>query len=108
MTEAEVHSAALKLALKFVAPYVLRGDSEESIRRGCGSSSGPGTDGFAVRIGGYACPLERRGDRFLPEYKGCFIKMKPDRVVVERVAGVECLVTFRLSELYRWITRASS
>lgn len=98
----DVRKAALRLALEFLKPYVLRGDSEESTRKGMRGSTRKGMMGFGgggnhIHIGNYA---RVPGQVALK-------KMKPDDVVVEYVNDTACFEVFKLSSIYKYINDAA-
>ena len=82
--------AALRLAIAHIAPYVLRGDSLESIRRG--QSGSRGSDGH-IQIGGY---VDQPGTAQLR-------KLKADDICVTCMRHTSCFEIFSLAQLYSFI-----
>lgn len=76
-----------QIAIDFIKPYILRGDSVESIMAGQGSSSGGDYD---VQLGGYVW----NKDITMLLYKG-----KRHEVIVTEIDGKECLYIFNIHKL---------
>ena len=78
-----------KIAIDMIKPYVLRGDTLESlVAGGLGHYGG----GCSVHIGGYTY----HGDILI-------YKAKRDEVVVDQIDGQDCCYKFKVTKLYEEI-----
>jgi hypothetical protein len=79
---------AKDIAINFIRPYVLRGDSLESLIAGSG---GQYSKDYHVEIGGYVW------DKTI---KNLLYKAKRDEVVVSQINGEDCLFIYKIYKLY--------
>lgn len=79
---------AKTVAIDFIKPYVIRGDSLESLMSGQG---GEYCKTYEVQIGGYI---------WNKAITKMVYKAKRDEVVVSELDGKECLYVFKIHKLY--------
>ena len=84
--------SARDLAKAFIRPYVLRGDSVDSLK---GSLMGSASAAYWAQIGGSV---------FHPTGRERPIKLRPDEIAVTRIDNEACLHRFSLAELCAELT----
>ncbi|MFA5398310.1 MAG: hypothetical protein WC346_20020 [Methanogenium sp.] len=78
---------AKRFAIDFISPYILRGDSVESIISGQGGQS---CSDFRIQIGGYIWDST---------IQKLLYHAKRDEIVVDRIGNKNCLFIFKVSKL---------
>jgi len=80
---------ARDLVIRFIKPYVTRGDTLKSLLDGQG---GQGCSEFSVQFGGYAWENEK-----------CIYKAKRDEIIVTRLNNENCLFIYKAQLLFNEI-----
>jgi len=85
-----------ELAKHLIAPYVLRGDTPESILDGMGGMS---STEYSVNLGNYL--VLTHGSNNMKNWRS--IKLKREEIGVSKFEGRECCYIFKFWELHREI-----
>lgn len=92
-----IRQKAFDCACDFLKVYVIRGDSEESLRTSYMAHYG---DDYALCVGNYARPVGWTAVSGRP-----LVKLKANELAVERVGEMDCLEIFTLHEVIEEIER---